>query len=200
MLAKRFNAILLVLSAIAIFTVGCGAGTIGPRPVKLSAELGDRISDMYVIHQRALENSFEYERARIDAVFKEKWIPTYLENQLTNSGLLKKLEQSEAPALLMSEWIVAVQAVIEFERKERLRPITASEKEIRSKLAQAYAEMLKANGVITARLEAAAEVKEVQDKFFDVFKVKVAEQPSAEHKKVADETINETISNTTTEK
>lgn len=199
MLTKRFNAVLLILGAISIFTVGCGSKAIGPSAVKLSVELGDRISEMHAIHQLALENSFEYERARIDAVFKEKWISHYLKTQLEDSELLRKLEQSENPVLLMNEWIAAVQAAIERERKERFQPMAEFQKEMRSKLTQQYTDMLKANGVITARLEAAAEMSASQDKLLDAFKVGIMEQLRAESSNVADKIINETINDVSIE-
>ena len=232
---QRFSAVLVVFCAIAIFNAGCGA-TIGEAPAKLSAEVGDRISEMQGLHQLALKRYFESERKRIETFLQEKWIPLLLKNALGESRLMKNLEerafvskaeqnaleialksylinvgesgkatreivdsvsgfrrqesenvetilrkyikddkleiatqhvysllQTADPAYDLIEWVTGAQVVIERQRKEMLQPLDEVERTIAAELAQAYADMLKANGVVTARLEAAAKVKATQD-------------------------------------
>ena len=91
MLRKKFPAVLIVFIVILTFIAGCGA-TIGPAPVKLSAEVGDRISEMQALHQLALERYFESERARIETFLEEKWIPLFLKNASSMHGLMTDLE------------------------------------------------------------------------------------------------------------
>lgn len=235
MLAQRFSVVFVVLCAIAVFNGGCGA-TIGPAPAKLSAEVGDRISEMQGVHQLALKRYFESERKRIETFLHEKWIPLFLKNALGQSRLMKNLEESafvskgdrnaleialksyltdvgesgkatqeivdsvsgfrrqesenvEAilrkyvendnleiatqhvysllqtadPAYHLIEWVTGAQVAIERRKKDMLQPLDEAERTIAAELAQAYADVLKANGVVTARLEAAAEVTTTQD-------------------------------------
>jgi hypothetical protein len=70
---------------------------------------------------------------------------------------------SADPGLLILEWAGDAQAVINAQRREMLEPLAEAQRQATAELAEAYAEMLKANGVITARLEAASKVKAQQD-------------------------------------
>ena len=76
--------------------------------------------------------------------------------------------KSADPAYLMIEWVNAAQHEINLQRREMLQPLEEAQRLVNAELAQAYADILRANGVVTARLEAAAKVKESQDKFMDV--------------------------------
>ena len=187
---RGFTKALVVLCVTSIFMLSCA--TIGPGPVKLSMELGDRISEMQGIHQRSLERFFESERARIDTFLKEKWVPRYFKTFINDSEIIKAFEQDLKQGVEITprliEWSVDAQKVIERKRKEMLQPVMESEEKVTAEVAQAYAEMLKANGVITARLEAAVKTKEVQDKLLAGFQVVISKLlPS--HSGVVNETI-----------
>jgi hypothetical protein len=65
--------------------------------------------------------------------------------------------------LLILEWARDAQTEINAQRREMLEPLAAAERQATADLTEAYAQMLKANGVVTARLEAAAKLKEQQD-------------------------------------
>ena len=189
---RGFTKALIVLCVTSIFTVSCA--TMGPGPVKLSMELGDRISEMQGIHQRTLKRFFESERARIDTFLKEKWVPHYFKIFINDSEIInafeRDLKQGVEVTPRLIEWSIDAQRVIERRRKEMLQPVMESEEKVTAEVAKAYAEMLKANGVITARLEAAVRVKEVQDKLLDGFQVAVSKLlPS--HSQVVSETIED---------
>lgn len=171
---QRFSAVLVVFCAIAIFNAGCGA-TIGPAPAKLSAGVGDRIAEMHELHQLALKNYFESERKQVETFLQEKWVPRFLENFLSTSRLMEDLRQldKESDQLpLIIEWIAETQAAIERKRKEVLEPINKAETTARSQIRQEYIQMLKANGVVTARVEAAADRTKFQKQLLDTFGLK----------------------------
>lgn len=171
---QRFSAVLVVFCAIAIFNAGCGA-TIGPAPAKLSAEVGDRISEMHELHQLALKHYFESERKQVETFLQEKWVPLFLKNFLSTSQLMEDLrhldkESNQLPLII--KWIAEVQAAIERKRKEVLEPINKAETTARSQIRQEYIQMLKANGVVTARVEAAADRTKSQEQLLDTFNLK----------------------------
>lgn len=171
---QRFSAVLVVFCAIAIFNAGCGA-TIGPAPAKLSAEVGDRIAEMQGLHQVALKRYFESERKRVETFLQEKWVPRFLENFLSTSELMEDLIhlESESDRLpLIIEWVSDAQAAIELKRKEVLQPLNEAEMTVTLRITQEYTQLLKANGVVTARIEAAAKKAEVQNKLLDAFGLK----------------------------
>lgn len=75
------------------------------------------------------------------------------------------------PGELILEWAEDAQAEINARRRAMLRPLDEAERRTNAQVAEAYAEMLKANGVVTARLEAAAEVSAEHDALFEAFGV-----------------------------
>lgn len=161
MIWQRFPAVVVVFCVIAIFNVGCA--TIGPDAAKLSIEVGTRVAEMQGVHQLTLESYFQLERARIETFLQEEWIPHFLKDYLGSSELMDKLRDAEDPAKLLLQWVTAAQTEIELQRKEMLQSVMEAERIATARLAQNYANILKANGVVTARLEAAAKTKAIQD-------------------------------------
>lgn len=225
----RFVGVVLLFSATA-------CASVGPAPAMLSADLGNRISEMRGLHQLALERVFDAERRRIEDFVDNEWTPLFLKNYMAESNLMSMLERfgtigeeerellrmaleeyladpdeaetaanevadavtaaqsaegdvirevldrfvedeqleeatlhvtgllgSADPGLLILEWAGDAQAEINAQRREMLEPLAEAERQATAELTEAYADMLKANGVITARLEAAADVKAQQD-------------------------------------
>ena len=81
------------------------------------------------------------------------------------------LLRAEDPATLILEWAGDAQEQINIKREEMLAPIDEAEREAKSELAKAYAEMSQANGTITGRLEAAAKASTQQDALLNAFGV-----------------------------
>ena len=85
---------------------------------------------------------------------------------------VSSLLRTADPALLLIEWVTDAQEQINLQRQQMLAPLDEAERAASADLAAAYADMLKANGVITARLEAAAKKTEAQDQLLATFGVK----------------------------
>ena len=85
---------------------------------------------------------------------------------------VSSLLRTADPALLLIEWVTDAQEQINLQRQQMLAPLDEAERVASADLAAAYADMLKANGVITARLEAAAKKTEAQDQLLATFGVK----------------------------
>ena len=81
----------LALVALLLSTTACA--TVSPAPAMLSAELGDRMSEMRGLHQLALEHLFENERRRVEDFIENEWTPLFLKNYLAESRLLFLIEQ-----------------------------------------------------------------------------------------------------------
>jgi ribonuclease HII len=74
---------------------------------------------------------------------------------------------TEEPANLMIEWAKDAEKQIEKKRRELLAPIDEAEQSVLAELAGGYAELHSAQAVLTARLEAAAKVKDEQDQVLE---------------------------------
>lgn len=68
------------------------------------------------------------------------------------------------PALLIMEFAAAAHEEMAAQRKEMIGPIDAAEKQVLAELTEAYTTLARAQGTITARLEAASRAREQQDK------------------------------------
>ena len=73
------------------------------------------------------------------------------------------------PAFLLIEWVTDAQEQINLQRQQMLAPLNEAQRAASAELAAAYADILKANGVITARLEAAAKRTEAQNQLLESF-------------------------------
>lgn len=93
----------------------------------------------------------------------------YLELAISHINLLLGATD---PGLMILEWAQDAQEQINLQRKEMLQPLEHAQRTITSEVTVAYADILKANGVITARLEAAAKLKESQDSMLKALGVK----------------------------
>ena len=76
------------------------------------------------------------------------------------------------PGLIILEWAEDGQEEINLRRRSLMQPLDEAERTVISEVNAAYADILKANGVITARLEAAAKRKEAQDRMLEAFGLK----------------------------
>lgn len=66
--------------------------SIKPSTVQLSAEVGERISEMQGIHQLALQRYFDMEKQKVETFLTEKWEPLFLRNFLGTSRVLPMLQ------------------------------------------------------------------------------------------------------------
>lgn len=71
---------------------------------------------------------------------------------------------TEEPAELMIEWARDAQSAIEQKRRELIAPIDEAEQAVLAELTSGYADLRTAQALLTARLEAAADVKDQQDR------------------------------------
>ncbi|UCE23158.1 MAG: hypothetical protein JSU74_07575 [Candidatus Zixiibacteriota bacterium] len=98
----------------------------------------------------------------------------YVEDELVDAALyhIVSLVGAPDPGLIILEWAQDAQEQINLQRRDMLQPLDEAERTITSELIAAYADIQKANGVVTARLEAAAKLKESQDRMLETFGVR----------------------------
>jgi len=86
---------LIIVSIVFVYTgLLFGCATIGSSTVSLSAEIGERITDMQAPHEAAVKSYFDVERARVEQFLAEKWEPLFLVNMLGVSGILTDLQSA----------------------------------------------------------------------------------------------------------
>lgn len=76
------------LLLLAVAAAGAGCTRMSQATPRLSAELGNRISEMQGLHQLTLSRFFDAERGRVEEFLEREWIPLFLRNFLGTSGLI----------------------------------------------------------------------------------------------------------------
>lgn len=84
--ALRFFAGLFFISLF----VGCVS--IKPSTVQLSAQVGERLSEMEKIHQLAIQKYFDMEKQKVEDFLTNTWEPQFLKNFLGTSQVLDMLQ------------------------------------------------------------------------------------------------------------
>ena len=84
--ALRFFAGFLFISLF----VGCVS--IKPSTVQLSAQVGERLSEMEKIHQLAIQKYFDMEKQKVEDFLTNTWEPQFLKNFLGTSQVLDMLQ------------------------------------------------------------------------------------------------------------
>lgn len=70
----------------------CSCVSIKPTTVELSAQVGQRISEMQNIHQLALQRYFDMEKQKVEDFLTNTWEPLFLKNFLGTSNILALLQ------------------------------------------------------------------------------------------------------------
>lgn len=163
---EAWKLVLLLAGMLAFPIAGCA--TIGPAAPTLSRQIGERLVDMRSAHEQAVRRYFEIERSRVERFVEERWIPTFLQNFVDTSKILPLLTQpgaAENPSgQLLIEWAREADVQIQKKRADLVEPLRIAEQMVLTDLSTAYAEIIAAQTLLTARLEAAADLKEQQDR------------------------------------
>lgn len=116
----------------------------------------------------AIANSRETESTVVRGI-----VDDYVEDNEVDAatGHLSAILQSSDPGALILEWAQDAQLGIDRQRRALYQPLDEAEAMVAADLSEGYAEMLRANGVVTARLEASAKVKESQERLLDALGV-----------------------------
>ncbi|MGZ8556764.1 MAG: hypothetical protein ACXWWC_00445 [Chitinophagaceae bacterium] len=81
---------ILFLLLLTTFTFSCVS--IQPSTVQLSAQVGERMSEMEKLHQLAIQRYFDMEKEKVENFLTNTWEPLFLKNFLGTSGVLQLLQ------------------------------------------------------------------------------------------------------------
>lgn len=244
-LSSKIGSIVLIYSVM-FFTTGCVS--IKPTTVELSAQVGERMSEMEKLHQVAIQRYFDVEKQKVEDFLTNTWEPLFLKNFIGSSQVLHLLQNvskiddkgksilkqaillylvdtteatraasdlvlkltetrkdedgvvrailtryvndnkldaavihvssllgTDEPARIIFEFTEAAHKEMQAQRKEMLVPIEEARMETMAALSQAYAELIRGQGIITGRLEAAAKRSKQQDELLGKLNIKISD-------------------------
>ncbi len=77
-----------------------GCASVSPESVELSVVVGERITDMQVVHEALVQEYFRLSRERVEDFLNNRWMPQFLENFVRDASIMDLLE---APSPLPEE-------------------------------------------------------------------------------------------------
>src|SRR6185369_15165885 len=83
---------LIYLLVFSVFNFSCVS--IKPSTVQLSAEVGERLTEMEKIHQLTVQRYFDMEKQKVEDFLTNTWEPLYLKNFLGTSQVLQLLQNT----------------------------------------------------------------------------------------------------------
>lgn len=82
---------LFTVLLLSLILTSCGS-VIRSSTVQLSADVGNRITEMEALHQLALQRYFDMEKAKVEDFLTQTWEPLFLKNFLGTSQVLQMLQ------------------------------------------------------------------------------------------------------------
>ena len=86
----RSHSSFIILFIVLVIQVSCVS--IKPSTVQLSAQVGERISEMEKLHQLAIQRYFDMEKQKIEDFLSKTWEPLFLKNFIGTSQILQLLQ------------------------------------------------------------------------------------------------------------
>jgi hypothetical protein len=178
-----------------------GCAQVPKESVELSATLGRDLQEVQRSHRRAVDLLYDHDVERVNRYLDDVAMPTYVRFAIAGLGdrLSDDLRLALAPNApqdskdkIFDEMRKLVQGVsdrLARQRKELLIPIEDSRKASLQELDLAYAEMQRANSVLTAHLSSVTKVHSLQDELLTKaglkgFREKVGDEALASNSKV----------------
>lgn len=164
---------LAVANAICAFLLGCAQ--VPPQSVELSATLGRDLLELQRSHRKAVDLLHDRDIERVNTYMQQTAIPTYVGIVVTAVGPKLAADLAKANAANatqadkdliydeMRKTVLGISSRIEKQRQELSAPIENARRERLQELDLAYAQMQRANSVLTAHLASIVKVSSVQD-------------------------------------
>jgi hypothetical protein len=169
---KLLRTLFLAFSSVALVS---GCAQVPKESVELSATLGRDLQEVQKSHRRAVDLLFDRDVERISNYINNVATPAYISGAMNGVGplLAKSLDEATKPTATeeqkhkaygqIEKVIKAVTERLAKERKDLLEPLEARRKETLMELDRTYAELQRANAVVTAHLSSVVKVHSVQD-------------------------------------
>lgn len=164
---------LLFLATICLPIFGCAQ--IPPQSVELSVTLGRDLQELHRSHRKAIDLLHDRDIERINRYVEQVVIPTYTKTVIDGLGLRLSQDISKATEANatqadkdriyeeMRKIVLGISSRVEKERQELASPIEDARKARLQELDMAYAQIQKANSVVTAHLASILKITTVQD-------------------------------------
>jgi hypothetical protein len=192
--------LLLILTAFALLS---GCAQVPKESVELSATLGRDLQEVHQSHRRSVDLLFDRDVERITSYLENVATPAFISPVINRLGpeIAQNLANATKPNASaddqkrafdrMSLIVKGVMDRIAKERRELIDPLEKNRKETLAELDRAYAELQRANTVVTAHLASVVKVHSVQDDLLAKvglkdFRTKVGDEALKANSKVTD--------------
>jgi len=165
-----------VFSFIIVLISGCA--TIPKEAVTLSEELTNMIKSAKESHLALVDEYISEKRNQIDTFMKERWIPDFMKEFISESNILKNLEEKTTVTEKQKELHLFEKAAAKqiYERRESLlNALEEIEKALKKPIIKHYNNMLMINQALTAHLRSAAEVTATRNELLKQINLKPEE-------------------------
>ncbi len=193
--------ILVWTFACAMLLAGCAQ--VPKESVELSATLGRDLQEVQQSHRRSVDLLFDRDVERITNYIDNVATPTFIAAAIKAVGpqLAQSLADATKPSATddqrrkafdqMAKIVKAVTDRLAKERKSLIDPLEVARKETLAELDRAYAELQRANTVVTAHLASIVKVHSLQDDLLAKaglkdFRAKVGDEALRANSKVTD--------------
>lgn len=188
---------------ITAFVLLSGCAQVPKESVELSATLGRDLQEVHQSHRRSVDLLFDRDVERITSYLENIATPAFISAVISRLGpeVAQNLANATKPNASnddqkkafdrMSLIVKGVMDRIAKERRELIDPIEKNRKETVAELDRAYAELQRANTVVTAHLASVVKVHSVQDDLLAKvglkdFRTKVGDEALKANSKVTD--------------
>lgn len=192
---------LFLLLGTALLLSGCAQ--VPKESVELSATLGRDLQEVHQSHRRSVDLLFDRDVERISNYIDDVATPAFVSAAIRAVGpvVAKNLADATKPTATseeqklafdrMTKIVKAVTDRLAKQRKELIDPLEAARKDTLAELDRAYAELQRANSVVTAHLASVVKVHSIQDDLLAEaglkdFRTKVGEEALKKNSRVTD--------------
>jgi len=148
-----------------------GCATIPPEAPELSAELGNRISNIQDANLTLLHRFFDLKRNEVDRFVQEEWAPVFAGEVFSNPKMKSAwntIVKENNPAENMKFLIITgprLQKTINQKRLELIKPLDEIESRVEQNIRDQYSEALAINNSLTSLLFSASKVVENRNRY-----------------------------------
>lgn len=167
------NGGIFVLATAGVLGAGSCA-TVPKEVVRLSQGVGEDIAAVQVSYRALIREHFAGLRAEVNTVIDTRWKPVYLREYIQSGKLVELATASDPSEALggVEDWVDVALEEIAAKRRSLLGPIERQEDTLLTTVDEAFAQLLRANSVITAHLQSLRKVEEAQDRTLEQMRLR----------------------------
>lgn len=167
-MARLKRHLFVVLAAASLQLTGCAS--VPGEAVDLSRTLGQDIEALHQSHRDLVVRYFEALRSQVNDAIDQVYIPAYINDFVATGRLVQRAQNQRAD--LVEAWARLAVKQIDRERRERMQPLYAAERELVASIDEAFDRTTRANAAITAQLSSLVKTQRAQDDILESLKLK----------------------------